>query len=220
MTESVKIGDRVKHYRYGRGVVERLVSRGLAEVRFGRTLQYVEQNNLQSLDWPEREAQVRKEREREERNRDLRNRVFSFLERHEYASANSLYQEQCRDWWPLHEYDTHVSDVKEAQARKAAEDKVRSLLENNNYDEADQLYKRTCSGWWSPADYEAEKARAQFMYHFIDTYRHGTLADLDKLYIKRQILHLEEFSTEDFVALKLPKIRGHLAAIATSPRFQ
>lgn len=213
MTESVKIGDRVKHYRYGRGIVERLVSRGLAEVRFGKTLKYVEQNNLQSLDWPEREAQARKERERKERNRDLRNRVLSLLERYEYASANSLYQEQCRDWWPLNEYDAHVSDVKEAQARKAAEDKVRRLLEDDHYDEAEQLYSRTCSGWWSPADYEAEKARARFMYHFIDTYRHGTLANLDELYIKRQIPYLAEFSTEDFVAIKLPKIRSHLAAI-------
>ena len=62
------------------------------------------------------------------------------------------------------------------------------------------------------AEYEAEKTRARFMCHFIETYRQGTLADLDAVYNTRPA-DLVEISTEDFVSLKIPKLRRHLAAI-------
>jgi hypothetical protein len=61
MTEAIKVGDRVLHYMHGSGVVERLLSQGLAEVRFGGTLAYVEQKNLQSLDKIERETRKNRE---------------------------------------------------------------------------------------------------------------------------------------------------------------
>ncbi len=55
MSNSIRIGIRVSHYKYGKGVVERLIPPGLAEVRFGKTVKYVIQTNLTSLDQKEGE---------------------------------------------------------------------------------------------------------------------------------------------------------------------
>lgn len=57
----VQVGDRVIHYKHGRGVVERLVSQDLAEVRFDHSIEYVQQRNLESLDRAEREAREKKQ---------------------------------------------------------------------------------------------------------------------------------------------------------------
>lgn len=60
MSNNFQIGDRVAHYKYGQGVVERLLAGGLAEIRFKSGLQYVQQTNLRSLDAEERAARARR----------------------------------------------------------------------------------------------------------------------------------------------------------------
>ena len=236
MTEAIRVGDRVDHYRYGRGVVERLVSQGLAEVRFGPALEYVELKNLLSLDRLEREAREYEERKLVEAERKkhsvreaqmcaLKNQVLTYIKRADYESAQSLYQAQCREWWPNNEYIAHISRAKEEQVAKAVEEaahqlaatrknirsQVVKLLFEANYDEADRLYKNSCVEWWSQVDYQTEVARARFMHHFIGVYSEGSLAELDAVYRERppQV----NLSTDDFVSLKLPRVQSCLAEI-------
>lgn len=236
MTESVKVGDRVTHFRYGQGIVERMVSHGLVEVRFGAALQYVDQRSLLSLDGQAREAKARRDRERQKSEfekiaaRDakrlvIKNKVIAYLDGFDYETADSVYQERCREWWPISDYQVQISRAKAAQAQKVAEEEarniliarkkikrsIRGLLESGKFDEADLLYKRNCVDWWSREAYEEERLRAIYMYRFVSMYRDGSLADLDALFKDRQ--KIVEFTSEDFAFLKLPKLRNRLAAI-------
>lgn len=52
---------------------------------------------------------------------------------------------------------------------------------------------------------------AQFVHFFVKTYFNGSMADLDAIYINRS--DPDKLSTEDYIALKLPKVRSHLAEI-------
>ncbi len=171
MTEAIKVGDRVLHYMHGSGVVERLLSQGLAEVRFGGTLAYVEQKNLQSLDKIERETRKNREQERKAREGALKNKVLSLLEGFNYAGAHYLYQEQCRDWWSLNGYNTLVSQAKEKQAIQAAEELLRKQAEErhaamlreihcrfeSDFLGADTYFDLMCEGIVTEQEYEAEK---------------------------------------------------------------
>jgi hypothetical protein len=66
VADQIRVGDRVQHYKYGEGVVVSLISQGLAEVRFGAAVEYVEQRNLISHYQKERAEQRRIERARQE----------------------------------------------------------------------------------------------------------------------------------------------------------
>lgn len=86
MTKAPKVGDRVTHFKHGRGVVQRLLFQDFAGVLFGQTLHYVQRKNLLSLDKIEREARDKRERERESVNRELKNRVNSLLGKYTHKS--------------------------------------------------------------------------------------------------------------------------------------
>lgn len=60
----IKVGERVRHYRHGKGVVTKLISHDLAEVQFDRRFVYLERKNLSSLDEMQRKEDERKERAR------------------------------------------------------------------------------------------------------------------------------------------------------------
>lgn len=57
----IKVGERVYHYRHGKGIVTKLISHDLAEVQFDRSLEYLERKNLTSLDEMQRQQDERKE---------------------------------------------------------------------------------------------------------------------------------------------------------------
>lgn len=236
MAGLIKLGDRVAHYRYGKGVVERLVSQGLAEVRFGDTVQYVQQKNLQSLDQQERQEHAIRERarqevarqenlERESKRRQIKSKVLAHLGNCDYESARDLYQADCIEWWPPHEYEVAVVRAREDEARKDAEESARKLgvarevikaqvlilLEDGKYSDADHLYSAQCADWWKHPDYDIETKKARFMRLFVHTYGSGSMADLDAVFRDRP--DCVDFSTEDYTELKLPKLRGYLDAI-------
>ena len=92
MSNLIRAGVRVWHYKYKIGVVVKLVSQGLAEVRFGNTLQQVELKNLTPLDSIEqKKSRIRRQapqeiRKKEDLKREQfqqdepRNRVRQFVE--------------------------------------------------------------------------------------------------------------------------------------------
>lgn len=55
------MGERIHHYRYGKGIVTKLISHGLAEVQFERSSKYLEIKNLISLDEIDRQKDARAE---------------------------------------------------------------------------------------------------------------------------------------------------------------
>ncbi|ALP54932.1 hypothetical protein Tel_16890 (plasmid) [Candidatus Tenderia electrophaga] len=160
-----------------------------------------------------------------EARRQLKAEVLDLLNVCEYTKADNLYSNECVEWWPVAEYQIAVSRAKKEQARKVAEEdarkiavarrkireQVQGLLDEANYREADHCYEASCADWWARIDYEAAKSEAQFMHHFINTFRNGSMADLDTIYNNRA--EFVEFSTDDFITLKLPKVRSHLTAI-------
>lgn len=112
MSNSILVGDRVKHYKYGTGIFVRAVSQGLAEVRFGNTIQLVEQKNLTSLDQKRRERQEaeRKQLEAEQqriqrevtrkRNEAARKELLDNIRKHlgnDFLGADSYFQQLCSD---------------------------------------------------------------------------------------------------------------------------
>lgn len=114
--------------------------------------------------------------------------------------------EQVKEWLAAKEEVRRV-----AQARDSLRHQVHALLDAANYDEADRLYQARCADWWEQLDYEAAKIGARFVHHFVETYHSGSLRELDALFQERH--NTVDLSTEDFVALKLPKVRSHLADI-------
>lgn len=173
-----------------------------------------------------REEALRREMEqRASAQRCAKNEVLALIRSGQYAAADDVYRNQCAHWWKRSEYDEAVRIAKRDEARKVAEQEARDLaesretlrrsiqaiLDTTDFGEADRLYWAQCSDWWAQAAYEAAKMRARFIHQFIDDYHSGSLADLDALFRNRP--DGIELSTEDFIALKLPKVRERLKAI-------
>jgi DNA helicase-4 len=152
--------------------------------------------------------------------------VLEMLVGFQYNQANKLYTELCSDWWPANEYHAALAVAKNEQEKQVAEDQARRntnareevfkqvslLLDEGSEGEADNLYQNKCTDWWSAATYEAEKACTRFVRRFVEIYQNGTLSDLDVAYNTRPD-YATEINAEDFVKLKLPKLRRHLATL-------
>lgn len=129
MINQIIIGDRVQHYHYGKGVVVRLVAQGIAEVKFGNSIQYVQLGSLTSSDPKEREEKAKREKARKEKewqqNVGLRDRVYNLLNHGNYAQADQLYREQCAKWWSQDDYESvkvRAEREKEAAERRRLEE--------------------------------------------------------------------------------------------------
>ena len=176
------------------------------------------------------EEQARKAAKEEARKvaaarKKLRRQLHDLLNTANYAEADHLYAARCADWWNQTDYIAAKTKAQGEQVRKAAEEEARrvaaarerlreqvhALLDEANYIEADHRYDASCADWWTRSDYEAAKSEARFVHHFVNTYRNGSLADLDAIHNNRS--DLVELCTDDFIELKLPKVRSHLAAI-------
>lgn len=104
------------------------------------------------------------------------------------------------------EWERKLIESKQAELKS----QIISLLDDTNFEKADHLYKTHCTEWWSQCSYEAEIDRARFIHRFMAIYNTGSLAELDALYLQRQ--HHINLSADDFITLKLPKVKGYLEA--------
>ena len=215
----VNIGERVRHRTRndcGIGELVEIYPDGLCKAVFpSGTFSGIPLDALVSV-----EEEIRIENQR--RSKEA---VLTLLNADNYDGAEECYKEQCAEWWNRNEYETEIRRARENQARRAAEREARKVAESReklrrqvnafldsaHYGEADRLYQAHCADWWEQPDYEADKVRAQFVHCFIATYRSGSLAELDSLYRDRP--ENVNLSTEDFVALKLPKVHKRLAAV-------
>lgn len=165
---------------------------------------------------------------RTEHKRHIKEQVLSFLNAGDYDSAEALFRERCANWWNRNDYEATVARAKEDHARRLADAaarhvaeqreslrrQVQELLDSFDYTSADRIYQQQCVNWWMRADYDAARAEAQYVEQFAQIYQTGSLAELDTHFQ----LHRKatELSTDDFVGLKLPKLRATLAAIGLS----
>lgn len=96
-------------------------------------------------------------------------------------------------------------------ARKAIQREVASFLDSGNCSEAERLYEKHCGDWWPRTDFDAEKNLAKYIQKFIITYRSGSLSELDSVFLNRPTRI--DLSTDDYVELKLPKVRARLVTM-------
>jgi hypothetical protein len=100
MSASLINGERVVHYRHGKGIVERLIHGGIAEVRFGNTLVYVQQTSLKSLEQEEKKKHLESERRRKKNEKekqaklqqeraDFKKLIFSHLAKFDFKQADA-----------------------------------------------------------------------------------------------------------------------------------
>jgi DNA helicase IV len=137
-SNQLQIGDRVTHYKYGQGVVERLVAGGLAEVRFKRRLEYVQQENLRSPDAEKRAARARRE-----------------AQLTEAANRRAKQEEKERQ---------RKIELEQAEARREL---VRQIQEHmiSSYRTVDQFFNRLDSAIMSDAEFRDLKT--QFVKHWL-----------------------------------------------------
>ena len=236
MEHSIGVGDRVKHYKYGKGVVTSLVSQGLAEVKFDKTSEYVELKNLASLEQIKIQRQAKKKKARwgdlrrvEEKKANARQldkeRILGLLITGNYSTAEKLYRNQCAEWWDRSDFNEHKKHARQEHERKAAKkeerrlaaergllkDQVTELLDAANYKDADILYQSRCSEWWDLSDFEDEKSRGKYINNFVKTYATSSLGELDALYRTRP--DNINMPVKDFISLKLTRIRRELSAV-------
>lgn len=155
----------------------------------------------------------------------LKNEVIALLGDFKFDEANARYASELTALWTEAEFRIAVRNAKRAQVRKLAEqDKQREQsardeiqkqiivqIENGYCDAAEDQYGRHCTVWWTQADYETAKAQACYVYRFLEAYHHGSLAELDTFFDSgRDHINL---TSDEFITLKLPKLRRHLAAI-------
>ncbi len=94
---------------------------------------------------------------------------------------------------------------KNAEHRQGLKSRVAALIDAHNYAEADRLYVGSCQGWWPRLEFEAMVAEVNFGNQFVAAYCSASLSELDSLYRNRP--KGIDFPVEDFVSLKLPKVR-------------
>jgi DNA helicase IV len=112
-------GERVRHSRYGPGVVIRASAGGILEVKFARSIEFILERNLVSLDKEQQAAREKREeaeradsafkrsaenRKLAERRTAAKARVEFFWLRGDFALADAEYRGHCADWWPDAEY--------------------------------------------------------------------------------------------------------------------
>lgn len=155
----------------------------------------------------------------------VKTEVFGLLQSGELELATAAYDEKCADLWDRGEFEAAKRKAMEAkaiqQAEKAAQalalsrqkikQAIAALLDLEKYNEADDSYRAQCQGWWLRSEFEALVAETKYRYQFVATYCSASLSALDSLYRGRPKSIV--FPVEDFVSLKLPKVRKRLSAI-------
>lgn len=213
----MKVGERVRHRRYGDGVVVRVSMQGVLEVRFQDSTQYVLPSNLVSLD-AAIEERKRLQREREEReiaarHSDIQRRIRQLLDRGKFEQADALYERDAATFWSRNVYQTervNAAAKLEAERQSTLRRKVCELLDAWQFDEADALYTEECSQWWPPPEYDALRVQSVYVKNFVQAYPSASLSAMDARHAGEPDGRL---SADDYAHLKLPKLRLRLARL-------
>ncbi|MEK6805479.1 MAG: UvrD-helicase domain-containing protein [Pseudomonadota bacterium] len=89
---------------------------------------------------------------------------------------------------------------------------IQTLLDRHDYAEADRYYSEQCVRWLDRGEYDALVTESQFIDRFVEINQTGSLAALDEHFHTRP--KTLELTVEDFVAIKIPKVRKTLATLA------
>ena len=151
--------------------------------------------------------------------------VLKLLQSGEFDLATNTYEEKCADLWDRGEFEAAKKKAIEAEAirqeekaaqalalsRQKIKQAIAALLDLEKYSEADDSYRAQCQGWWSRSEFEALVAETKYRHQFVASYCSASISALDALYRGRP--KNIDFPVEDFVSLKLPKVRKRLSAI-------
>lgn len=155
----------------------------------------------------------------------VKTEVLELLQSGEFDLATNAYDEKCADLWDRVEFEAAKKKAIEAEAIRQAEkvaqalalsrrktkQAIAALLDLEKYSEADNCYRAQCQGWWPRAEFETLVDETKYRHQFVEAYCSASLGELDSLY--RDRLKNIDFPVEDFVSLKLPKVRKLLSAI-------
>lgn len=213
----MKVGERVRHYQYGVGVVERISMLGVLEVRFGGSVKHTLAVNVTSLD---AEIEAKKRRDEEQRARDvtarnarIQRQIEECLARGDFAAADALYERAGASFWERTSYEaerTRVALQLKAEYQRNRRAAVCELLDSWKFDEADEIHRAECSDWWAESDYRRLRNQASSVQQLVGAYAEKPLRELDDIY-RRTCSHIPP---EDYAYLKLPKLQTRLARLA------
>lgn len=184
MSNRIKIGDRVVHYRHGVGIVKSFNYQGMAKVCFEYSTHYVESKNLTSIEEISQFA-------------DNRSKAFIILRKilkDDFSQADSFYKASCIDYISTEEYEQEKASFLEALHREAEQqerikqEKLRREVEakctellialrkvlKDDFLQADSVFIASFSDNISVKDYEQEKAL--FTQHWV---KETTSTELD-----------------------------------------
>ena len=155
----------------------------------------------------------------------VKDEILELLQSEEFELATTAYEEKCADLWDRFEFEVAKKNALEAaairQAEKVAQELALSrrktqqaiavLLDLEKYSEAEDNYRAQCQSWWPRSRFEALVAETKYRHEFVASFCSASLSELDSLYRGRP--KGIDFPIEDFVSLKLPKVRKRLSAI-------
>jgi DNA helicase-4 len=155
----------------------------------------------------------------------LKNDILGLLQSGAYELATNVYDEKCADLWDRAEFEAAKKMALETEAirreekvaqalvlsRRETMQAITSLLDLKKYDEAKDCYLEKCQDWWLSDEFESLVAETKYRHQFVASYCSASLSELDFLYRDRP--KNIDFPVEDFISLKLPKVRKRLAAI-------
>lgn len=151
--------------------------------------------------------------------------ILELLQSGKFELATNVYDEKCADQWDRAEFEIAKKKALEAEAIRQADkatqalalsrrktmQAIAALLDLEKYSEAYDCYIEKCQDWWLRAEFEALVVETKYRHHFVGSYCSTTLSELDSIYRDRP--KNIDFPVEDFISLKLPKVRKRLADI-------
>lgn len=155
----------------------------------------------------------------------VKDEILGLLQAGEFNLATTAYEEKCADLWDKGDFEIAKKEAVEAEAlrqeekaaqalvlfRQKIKQAIAQLLDLEKYSEAADSYRAQCRGWWPRPEFEALVTETKYRHQFVVSYCSASLSALDSLYRGRPTN--VDFPVEDFVSLKLPKVRNRLLAI-------
>lgn len=151
--------------------------------------------------------------------------ILELLQSGKFDLATNAYNEKCAGLWDRAEFEIAKKKALEAeairQAAKAAQalalsrsetmQAIAALLDLEKYEEAYDCYRAECQDWWPRTEFEGLVVETKYRHQFIESYCSASLGELDSLYRDRP--KNIDFPVEDYISLKLPKVRKRLSVI-------
>ncbi|MDY7573082.1 UvrD-helicase domain-containing protein [Actimicrobium sp. CCI2.3] len=151
--------------------------------------------------------------------------ILGLLQSEKFELATQIYDDKYSVLWDRADFETTKKEALEAAERRLAEEQAQALifsreiileaiaklLDGEKYGEADEYFREKCGDWWPKSEFEALVAETKYRHKFVGAYFSASLGELDALYRDRPVNI--DFPVEDFISLKLPKVRNCLSAI-------